>query len=264
MFFALPFPAIDPVIVQIGPLAIRWYALAYIAGLILGWRLIVALNGGPKPLLTRKAIDDLLVWIALGVVLGGRFGYVLFYQPAYYLSHPLDALAIWRGGMSYHGGLLGAAFALYLFARKEKIPFLDLADQLVRAGPIGLFFGRLANFINAELYGRATDVAWAVVFPTGGPQPRHPSQLYEAALEGIALFVVLHLLAKNYEGKARPGLIGGAFLVGYALFRSFCELFREPDVFLGYFVAGTTMGQWLSVPMLLVGLWLMRRSLKPA
>ena len=260
----LPFPAIDPVIVSIGPFAIRWYALAYIVGLIAGWRMVLGFNAGPDPLMSRKDIDDFLVWMALGVVLGGRLGYVLFYQPGHYFSNPGEILAVWKGGMSFHGGILGVIAAIVLFARLRNIPTFALGDQIARVTPLGLLLGRLANFVNGELYGRPSDVAWAMVFPHGGPAPRHPSQLYEALLEGAVLFALLWWLARRLEGKVGPGFLTGVFLVGYGITRSIAEFFREPDVFLGYFAAGTTMGQWLSLPMLIVGLWFMARARKAA
>jgi len=260
----IPFPVIDPVIVSIGPLAIRWYALAYIVGLVAGWRIVLGFNAGPKPLMSRKDVDDFLVWMAVGVVLGGRCGYVLFYQPGHYFANPSEILAVWKGGMSFHGGIAGVIVAIIWFARARGIATFALADQIARVTPLGLLLGRLANFINGELYGRPSDVAWAMVFPHGGPAPRHPSQLYEALLEGALLFVVLWWLARRTEGKVGPGFVTGAFLAGYALARSFAELYREPDVFLGFFVAGTTMGQWLSLPMLLAGLWFMAQARKAA
>jgi len=260
MTFVIPFPAIDPVLIEIGPLAIRWYGLAYVAGLVLGWRYMRRLVGGPPPVTPIRDVDDFLVWATLGVVLGGRLGYVLFYQPAYYLAHPLAILEVWSGGMSFHGGLLGVLVAGLLFVRRRNIPILAFGDAIACAAPIGLFFGRLANFINGELFGRITDVPWAMVFPHGGPLPRHPSQLYEAALEGAVLFVVLHLLWRRQSVRRRRGLLTGVFLVGYALARAAAELFREPDAHLGLLLGGTTMGQWLSLPMLLAGLYLILRA----
>jgi len=257
--FAIAFPIIDPVAISIGPFAIRWYALAYIAGLMLGWRYCrrIAAKGGP---VTPEAFDDFLTWATLGVILGGRLGYVLFYKPDYYIAHPLEVFAVWQGGMSYHGGMIGVLAAIGLYARRHGLPFLALGDLVAAATPIGLFFGRLANFINGELYGRASDVPWAMAFPNGGPAPRHPSQLYEAALEGLVLFVLLAVLAQKPEIRARHGLIGGVFLVGYGIARIISEAFREPDSFLGFFAMGTTMGQWLSLPMVVAGLVLILRA----
>jgi len=226
--FVIPFPAIDPVAVSLGPFAIRWYALAYIVGLIIGWRYCLMLADRPPNLLSRKEIDDFLVWATLGVVLGGRIGYVLFYNLPYYTEHPIQALYLWHGGMSFHGGALGVTLAIVLFARRRKLSILALADIVIEAIPIGLFFGRIANFINGELYGRETDVPWAMVFPGGGPLPRHPSQLYEAACEGLLLFLLL-FIAEHRGARRRPGLETGIFLAGYAVARMSGEFFRQPD-----------------------------------
>ena len=257
---ALPFPAIDPVLIQFGPFAIRWYALAYIAGLLIGWRVMLQIARRPGSTVTDRQVDDFLLWATLGVVLGGRFGYVLFYKPGYYLQHPLEIFAVWQGGMSFHGGLVGVALAIALFARRAGVPVLALADMAAAVTPIGLGLGRIANFINGELWGRPSDVPWAMVFPTGGPDPRHPSQLYEALLEGLVLFVLLWLLRRFSPAARQPGFITGAFLAGYGIARIVGELFREPDAHLGFLPGGTTMGQWLSVPLVLVGLWLARRA----
>jgi len=263
MLAAIPFPAIDPVLIQIGPFAIRWYALAYIVGLLIGWRYCLQLTGRPPRLVTRDHIDDFFLWATLGVVLGGRVGYVLFYQPRHFLEHPLDILAIWEGGMSFHGGLVGVILAMYLFARRRGIRFLALTDIVASATPIGLFLGRLANFVNGELYGRPSDVPWAVIFDRTDPSglPRHPSQLYEAALEGIVLFLVLFATIRVVRALERPGLVSGVFLIGYGLSRFLVEFFREPDPQLGYLLGGTmTMGQILSLPMLALGLFLLARA----
>ena len=250
----IPFPAIDPVLVAIGPFAIRWYALAYIVGLLLGWRYCVAIARRPPKVIEPPLLDDFLVWVTLGVVLGGRIGYVLFYNLPYYAEHPLQALELWKGGMSFHGGTIGVVTALALFTRKHKINLLRLGDILVCAVPIGLFFGRLANFINGELYGRPADVPWAMVFPSDPNQlPRHPSQLYEATLEGIVLFAILFYLQRFTRARERSGLVSGVFLIGYGIARIIAEFFREPDVQLGYLLGGATMGQLLSVPLVLIG-----------
>ncbi len=260
MTFALAFPAIDPVIVEIGPLSIRWYALAYVLGLVIGWRYIRYLARAHIPGLTARHADDLLVWCTIGVVIGGRLGYVLFYQPSFFLAHPGQIPIIWQGGMSFHGGMLGVLVAAAVFARVKGINLFSLGDAICAAAPIGLFFGRMANFINGELYGRVSDVSWAMVFPTGGPEPRHPSQLYEAILEGIVLFAVLTVLVFATRAARRPGVLAGVFFVGYAISRIIVELFREPDAFLGFIVSGITMGQVLSIPMLLIGLFLVLRA----
>jgi phosphatidylglycerol---prolipoprotein diacylglyceryl transferase len=255
--FVIPFPAIDPVAVSLGPFQIRWYALAYIVGLLIGWRYCLRLADRPPRLVGRKDVDDFLVWATLGVVIGGRVGYVLFYMPGYYLYHPLEVFYLWRGGMSFHGGALGVTTAIILFTRSRRIAVFAFADIVTAAIPIGLFFGRIANFINGELYGRPSDVPWAMVFPTGGPLPRHPSQLYEAFFEGIVLFSLL-LWAESRGVRRRPGTMSGLFLIGYALARMSGELFRQPDVQLGYLIFGMTMGQLLSIPVLLAGILIIR------
>ncbi|MSP68189.1 MAG: prolipoprotein diacylglyceryl transferase [Alphaproteobacteria bacterium] len=260
MTFAIAFPAIDPILVQFGPIAIRWYALAYIAGLFLGWRYVIWLAARWDSKLAREDIDDLLVYATLGVILGGRLGYVLFYNFGYYLANPAEVLYVWRGGMSFHGGLIGVLVALARFANKRGQPMLAIADLLAAATPIGLFFGRVANFINAELYGRPSDVAWAVIFPTGGPVPRHPSQLYEAALEGALLFVVLLLLARRKDVARRTGLLAGIFLILYALMRAFAEFFREPDWEVAVLGISITAGQLLSLPMFALGIAFVRHA----
>jgi phosphatidylglycerol:prolipoprotein diacylglycerol transferase len=259
----IDYPHIDPVLFEIGPLAIRWYALAYIVGLVIGWRYCVWLASKPPLALGRELFDDFMVWAIVAVLLGGRLGYVLFYKPAYYLANPVEIPMLWEGGMSFHGGMIGMILALWLFARRRRVPFFALMDVVAVAGPIGLFFGRIANFINGELYGRPTEVAWAMIFPGGGPVPRHPSQLYEAALEGVALFLLLHIVARHSEARLKYGYLSGLFLVGYSASRIAVEFFREPDAHLGYLAGFATMGQLLSIPMLLLGIWLMARA-KPA
>jgi len=254
----LPFPAVNPVLISIGPLAVRWYALAYIVGIIAGWvyaRAIISspkLWGGPAPL-GLVDFDDFVIWITLGIILGGRAGYVLFYNFAHFAAHPIEIAELWNGGMSFHGGLLGCLAAIVLFAVRRGIPVLSLGDVVAAVAPIGLFLGRIANFINGELWGRPTDVPWAMVFPNGGPIPRHPSQLYEAAIEGIVLFVIVTILLRT-GALRRPGLLAGAFALGYGVARIVCELFREPDAQLGFLWGGLTMGMLLSVPVILGGL----------
>jgi len=265
----LPFPAIDPIALQIGPLAIRWYALAYVAGILIGWwylKRMLATDrlwaGRPRP--SAVDVDDFVLWATLGIVLGGRIGYVLFYNPAHYLAHPSEIPMLWGGGMSFHGGFLGAVVASVLFTRNKPFPFLTLFDLVAAAAPIGLFFGRIANFINGELWGRAADVPWAMVFPHGGPIARHPSQLYEAALEGIVLFAIIGHLVFRTTLLQRPGVIAGLFAAGYGLARFTVEYFREPDAQLGYLWGFITMGQILSLPMVVGGLalalWSWRRA----
>ena len=262
----LSFPAIDPVMFSIGPLAIRWYALAYIVGIIAGWfyaRSIIASKriwGGQAPL-TVVDFDDFIIWITLGIILGGRVGYVLFYNFGHFTTHPLEILELWNGGMSFHGGFIGTGIAIVLFALRRGVPMLSLSDVVTAVAPIGLFLGRLANFINGELWGRPTDVWWAMVFPNGGPIPRHPSQLYEAALEGLVLFAVLTVLVWLGGGLKRPGLVTGAFATGYGIARIVCELFREPDVQLGFLWGGLTMGMLLCIPLILVGIALLGHAL---
>ena len=251
----LPYPDIKPEIFSIGPFAVRWYALAYIAGLVIGWQIMRRVCTQPPRVLSPQKIDDFLLWAALGVILGGRLGYVLFYKPGDFLQNPLQILMLWEGGMSFHGGLLGVIVAILAFSMKNAIsPFL-LSDLVAIVTPIGLFFGRLANFINGELWGRKTDVPWAMIFPRGGPDPRHPSQLYQAAFEGILLFALMLAVWKWTDGRRRPGLLTGTFCMGYAVARMVGEIFRQPDDFLN-FILGTswlTMGMLLSIPMLIVG-----------
>lgn len=263
----MPFPDIDPVAVAIGPIAIRWYALAYIAGLVLGWwgaRRLAAADRlwGDVRRPTPVAIDDLVVWVAIGLILGGRIGYVLFYNLEAYLSNPLEILAVWRGGMAFHGGLIGAVVAMILFARSRGLPFLPILDLVAVVTPIGLFFGRIANFINGELWGRpAPDFPYAVVFPYAGDVPRYPSQLFEAAGQGLLLFLVM-LIAVAVAGFRKPGLLAGVFGIGYGLARIATEFFREPDPQLGFLFGrevdalsgGVTMGMLLSLPLVLGGI----------
>jgi phosphatidylglycerol:prolipoprotein diacylglycerol transferase len=257
-YLDIAFPAFDPVMIQIGPIAIRWYGLAYVAGILLGWlyaRAIIRserLWDGPAPM-TLVDIDDFVLWASLGVVLGGRIGYVLLYNPAHFASHPAEIIQPWKGGMSFHGGFVGVVAAVALFARSRNIPVLSLGDVICAVYPIGHLLGRVANFVNGELWGRPSSVPWAMVFPDAGPLPRHPSQLYEATLEGLLLLVMLRLLM-GYGALKRPGLVIGAFAVGYGLTRCFCELFREPDAQLGFLWAGLTMGMLLSLPLMLAGL----------
>jgi phosphatidylglycerol---prolipoprotein diacylglyceryl transferase len=265
---AISFPDFDPVLMQIGPFAIRWYALAYVFGILLGWmyaRAVISnerLWGGPAPFVTRgpndeekssaENFDDFVIWVTLGVILGGRIGYVLFYNPVHFAAYPMEIFEVWHGGMSFHGGFTGCVIAVIAFALKRGIPMLSLGDVICAVGPIGLFLGRIANFINSELWGRATDVPWAMVFPNGGPVARHPSQLYESALEGLVLFCVL-TVAMRAGALKRPGLIIGLFAVGYGLARITCEFFREPDPQLGFLWGGLTMGMLLSLPLMLAG-----------
>jgi phosphatidylglycerol---prolipoprotein diacylglyceryl transferase len=254
----LPFPAINPVLISIGPFAIRWYALAYIVGIIAGWlyaRAIISaqkLWGGPAPI-TVAEFDDFIIWITLGIILGGRVGYVLFYNLPHFVAHPLEVFELWNGGMSFHGGFLGCVIATVVFALRRGLPILSLGDVTTAVAPIGLFLGRIANFINGELWGRPTDGPWAMIFPSGGPVPRHPSQLYEAALEGLVLLAALGVIVRLGALK-RPGLVTGAFAVGYGIARTVCEFFREPDAQLGFLWGGLTMGMLLCIPLIAAGL----------
>ena len=290
--FAIPFPAINPIALSLGPFAIRWYALAYIVGLIIGWRYCLMLADRPPRLIGRKEIDDFLVWATLGVVLGGRIGFILFYNLPYYLDHPLQMFELWHGGMSFHGGAIGVTIAIIVFCRQRGLSIFALSDIVIEAMPIGLFFGRIANFINGELWGRMTDVSWAIIYPSGAVPanqvppnllglcqsvtfadgsagfncPRHPSELYEAACEGILLFLLL-LYFEHRGTRRRPGVETGIFLIGYAIARMSGELFRQPDVQLGFLFYigdfGVTMGQLLSIPVLLGGaviIWWIRRE----
>lgn len=262
---ALSFPDISPTIVQIGPFALRWYALAYIVGVLAGFRYATGLArrtpGRPTPL----DLEDFVMWAVGGILLGGRLGFILFYNFDYYISHPADMLKLWQGGMSFHGGMTGVTIAILLFSWRRRINPLALGDLAAAAAPIGLFLGRLANFVNGELWGRPTDVPWAIIFPDPHALglPRHPSQLYEAGLEGLLLFTVLFFLARRPAVRERTGMLTGLFLVGYGLCRITAEFFREPDVQVGYLAGGVTMGQILSLPMVLAGLaliaWAWRR-----
>jgi phosphatidylglycerol:prolipoprotein diacylglycerol transferase len=264
----MPFPNIDPVAFSIGPLAVHWYGLAYVAGIMLGWfyaRRLTA-NGslwkdGQSPI-TAVQLDDFLVWVAAGIVLGGRIGYILFYDMAAVAANPIRAIEVWNGGMSFHGGFIGATIAMIIFARRNTIPVWSMFDTVAAVVPFGLLFGRIANFINGELWGRLSSAPWAVVFPTGGPFSRHPSQLYEAGLEGIVLVLVLALLIFRFKALKVPGTIAGTFVVGYALCRIFVEFFREPDAQLGYLLGTNwlTMGMILSLPMIAAGVWAILRA----
>ena len=264
---ALQFPNIDPVIVQIGPLAIHWYGFAYVIGILLGWtfaKRVVAnvklwpATGSPiQPI----QIDDFLTWAVVGIIAGGRLGYVLFYNLSYYLANPLAIPAVWDGGMSFHGGALGSILAMVLFARSRGFEPFSLLDVIAAASCFGIFFVRIANFINSELWGRPTDVPWAMVFPNGGPEPRHPSQLYEAGLEGLVLFIVLSILIFRFKKLKTPGFVGGSWVLGYAVSRIVIEFFRQPDQHIGYLAGGwLTMGMVLSVPTLAIGIWSMMSS----
>jgi len=285
MLAAIPFPEIDPILITLGPIAIRWYGLAYVAGLLFGWWYLIRLARFEPKVMEPEEAGDFLTWAVLGVVLGGRLGYVFFYQPGLFLANPVAILTLWEGGMSFHGGFLGVVVAGILFTRRREIEPLRFADMLSCVAPVGLFLGRIANFVNGELFGRVTDVPWGVVFPRGavtpdlvpaayrslcdvymlsdGPVlncPRHASQLYEAALEGLVLLVVVNWLWRRDTIRNRPGVATGVFIAGYAIARSIVEFFRQPDAHIGLLALGSTMGQWLSLPMLAVGIYLIVRS----
>lgn len=254
----LTYPNIDPVALALGPVKIHWYGIMYLVGFVGGWWLGVRRASQPNSGWRAEEIGDLLFYVAMGVVLGGRLGFVLFYDFANYIEEPLRIFKVWQGGMSFHGGLLGVITAMWLYGRKTQRRFFVVADFVAPLIPIGLFTGRMGNFINGELWGKVSDVPWAMVFPTGGPLPRHPSQLYEAALEGLALFIILLF----YSRKPRPTMaVSGLFLIGYGVFRFSVEFVRVPDENLGYLLAEwVTMGQLLSAPMVLFGLVLMVRA----
>ena len=256
----IDFPVFDPVAIAVGPFAIRWYALAYITGIVLGWLYARSLLkkerlwGGPAPI-SLVQLDDFILWVTLGIILGGRTGYVLFYNLPFFIDHPLEIFELWKGGMSFHGGFMGCVIAVIWFSRRNGLPILSLGDITTAVGPIGLFLGRIANFINGELWGRAADpsLPWAMIFPNDRAHlPRHPSQLYEAGLEGIVLFTVLAIMIR-FGALKRPGLILGSFVAIYGLARIIGEHFREPDPQLGFLWGGLTMGMLLSVPMVIAG-----------
>ena len=262
----IKYPVFDPIAISIGPFAIRWYALAYIGGIVIGWlyaRSLIKnekLWGGPAPI-SLIQLDDFILWVTLGIILGGRTGYVLFYNLPFFAEHPAEIFELWKGGMSFHGGFMGCVVAVMWFARRNGISILSLGDVTTAVGPIGLFLGRIANFINGELWGRPADpdLPWAMIFPTGGPVPRHPSQLYEAGLEGILLFTVLAVMIR-FGALKRPGLILGSFITLYACARITGEHFREPDPQLGFLWGGLTMGTLLSLPMVIAGIILIVKA----
>lgn len=259
----LAYPNIDPVFFSLGPIQLRWYGLAYVAGILCGWLYGRALVGNPKlwangvAPITKLQIDDFILWITGGIILGGRIGSILFYDFHRYSVDPWAMVRIWEGGMSFHGGLIGVVIAIAIFTWREKIPLWNLIDVTAASVPFGLLFGRLANFINSELWGAPTNVAWAFVFPTGGPEPRHPSQLYEGLLEGVLLWLVLRLMTHHFKLLRKPRFVGAVFIGGYGLARIFVEFFRVPDAQLGYLLGTSwlTMGMILSLPMLAISLW---------
>ena len=261
---------LDPVLVELGPLKLRWYSLAYLAGILVGWWYLLKLIARPGAPMARRHADDMVFYATLGIILGGRLGYVLFYRPDFYFNDPVQILRLWDGGMSFHGGVIGTSLGILWMARRHKLSWLRIHDYVACCVPFGLFFGRLANFVNGELWGRETDVPWAIVFPTGGEIPRHPSQLYEAGLEGVLLFLILWFLFWKTDSRYQPGRLVGAFLLVYGLSRFLVELVRQPDQGLENLPWGLTMGQTLTVPMILGGAWLVatakrrRRRVEPA
>ena len=253
-------PSIDPVILSLGIFDIRWYSLAYIAGFIIGSIIIKYLNKKLLNILSNKQIDSFFIWSMLGVIIGGRVGYVLFYQTSYFFANPIYILKIWTGGMSFHGGLIGIIISIYLFCRKNNIQFFYLSDLVSIVAPIGLFFGRIANFINNELYGKVTNFPFAMIYPEIDFQPRHPSQLYEAFLEGIILFIILFTYFNKTKSEPTIGKISGLFLILYSIFRIFIEFFREPDIHIGLIFNIASMGQILSIPLLIIGIMFFKKS----
>ena len=247
---------LDPIALDLGFFQLRWYSLAYLAGILLGWWYCLKMIERPGAPMARRHADDMVFYGTLGVILGGRLGYVLFYRPEFYFANPLEISQLWDGGMSFHGGAAGTSIAMFYLAWKNKLSVLRVHDYVSCVVPIGLFLGRLANFVNGELWGRPTDVSWAVVFPDGGPVPRHPSQLYEAGLEGLLLFAVLAFLFWRTDARYKPGLLTGVFVLGYGLSRFFVEFFRQPDAGLENLSWGLTMGQTLTLPMIIAGLFL--------
>ncbi len=247
---------LDPVALDLGFFQLRWYSLAYLAGIALGWWYLLKLIDQPGAPMARRHADDMVFYATLGILLGGRLGYVLFYRPGYYLDNPLEILQLWDGGMSFHGGVIGVSLGILYMARKNGLDWLRIHDYIACCVPFGLLFGRLANFVNGELWGRPTNVAWAMIFPTGGEIPRHPSQLYEAGLEGIALFSILAWMFWKTDARYQPGKLVGTFLLGYGISRFLVEMVRQPDAGLENLWWGLSMGQTLTVPMLLGGLYL--------
>tara|TARA_Y100000590_G_scaffold469993_1_gene661181 strand:+ start:2470 stop:3300 length:831 start_codon:yes stop_codon:yes gene_type:complete len=265
IFLTIPFPNISPEILSfdffsLGQISIKWYGLSYVLGIFLGWLCVVKLNKNNEATLSKKNFDDLIVWIALGTIIGGRLGYIFIYNPSYFFANPIEIFAIWSGGMSFHGGLLGVTISLIIFAKVRKIYLLELTDIISVATPIGLFFGRIANFINQELWGRVTNVPWAFEFPVAGTLPRHPSQLYEACLEGLFLFAVMLVLWHKTSKNRKKGFLTGIFLIGYACARIFSEIYREPDMHIGFLFSQVTIGQIVSLPLLLLGIILISYS----
>lgn len=260
MNLTLTYPFIDPIFFSLGPIVVRWYGIAYVMGIMLGWALGLRLLKTKPNGLAPQHFDDVVVWVIVGIVVGGRLGQFLFYDPQMFWTNPQEILMIWRGGMSFHGGILGVLIATLIFAKSRQAPFWSLMDTLATVTPLGIFFGRIANFINGELYGRVTDVSWGVIFPHAGPLPRHPSQIYEAILEGLVLFIVMLVCWHRPNLRLKPGRLTGIAAIGYALARSFIETFREPD---GIAFGALTFGQMLCIPLFGLGWFLLRRPVTP-
>lgn len=258
----LEYPAISPIIFSVGPIAIRWYSMAYLVGIIAAWFLVARNIKKFNLPITKAALEDIVFYVTLGIILGGRLGYVLFYGQSIFWQHPLEIFAIWHGGMSFHGGIIGVIIAIYLVCKKYGYKFLSITDLAALYAPIGIFLGRLANFTNDELWGRVSNVPWAIKFPSGGYLPRHPSQLYEACLEGILLFIILNMLWQNRYVRQHRGFVSGVFLIGYGCFRAFVEQFREPDAQLGFIFYHITMGQLLSLPFIILGAFVLYKAVK--
>lgn len=258
----LAYPNISPIIFEIGPFALRWYSMAYLIGILAGWWLISVYNKKYKLGLTKQNLEDIIFYMTLGIILGGRFGYVLFYGFEHFLENPLEVFEIWHGGMSFHGGIIGVIVSLWMVSRKINYAFLRITDLVAPAVPIGIFLGRLANFANDELWGRASDLPWAIRFPRGDYIPRHPSQIYEALTEGLLMFIILNTAWRFKFFRERKGLSSALFLLCYSAFRAFCEQFREPDAQIGFLWLNTTMGQLLSLPALILGIFLVFNALK--
>ena len=256
------FPYIHPIAFSIGPLDIRWYSLSYIAGIFISWIIVRKFLINSNKNISKEFIDELLNYAVIGIIVGGRLGYVLFYNFEYYLFSPIEILKIWKGGMSFHGGLIGIIIAIIIYSNKRKINYLEITDMIALVSPIGIFFGRIANFINGELFGRITYSKFGIIFPNGGDLPRHPSQLYEAFFEGIAIFLILNLLFFFSKFRFYKGFFSGMFLFLYGFFRFFVEYFREPDSQIGYFFEFVTLGQILCIPMIILGIFIISKVIK--
>ncbi len=256
------FPYIHPIAFSIGPLDIRWYSLSYIFGILISWVIVRKFLINSKKNISKENIDELLNYTVIGIIIGGRLGYVLFYNFEYYFFSPLEIFKIWKGGMSFHGGLLGIIISIFIFSKKRNINYLEITDMIALVSPIGIFFGRIANFINGELFGKVTNSKFGIIFPNGGELPRHPSQLYEAFFEGVLIFLILNLLFLFGKYKQFTGFFSGMFLFLYGLFRFFIEYFREPDSHIGYIFEIITLGQILCIPMIIIGIIIISKTIR--